>query len=93
MVACQVKFLGDGYCDWANDKYECDYDNGDCKENLVLTTPSDCPKPIWMNDGVCDDFTNNEICNFDGGDCCLDPIDNTYCQQCKCYTWELRVMK
>ena len=55
---CHYKSIANDQCDLINNKYNCDFDGGDC-----------CRKD-WIADGFCDKINNNLRCEYDGGDCC-----------------------
>ena len=92
---CNIPWLGDQYCDDANNIAECGYDNGDCcNENsnfgycaqgsglCLCLDPNDanvCDTSL-IGDRFCDADTNTKVCNYDGGDCCLDCMFKDHCQ-------------
>ena len=56
---CQMSSLGNFVCDEANNKPECDYDDGDC---------SLCHWEL-LNNGQCDSYNNKSECQYDNGEC------------------------
>jgi hypothetical protein len=74
--------MGDGFCDDDNNNKECEFDLGDCCNNVNINWNQycsiceclnendvvDCKYPVIGN-GICNDKNNNAYCYYDGGDC------------------------
>ena len=77
MLCPLFKSIHNGKSDEANNKYECLYDGGDCKEihnHTRLPCIEDqhfdpCPEYQLIGNGLCDEENFHFICSFDGGDC------------------------
>ena len=48
--------------------------------------PAICPNYAQIGDGICQDKNNKDVCFYDGGDCCLEELDTTQCNECKCFS-------
>ena len=93
---CQ--WSGDGFCDDESNIEECDFDGGDCCQDVVgiidtsfcyaCVCKSECHLDMdsydLIGDMFCDDSTNIEECNFDGGDCCGFDVWTDFCKECLC---------
>ena len=89
------QWKGDGYCNDENNNAKCDYDDGDCCGENVITEDcticecrdpdfGGCGSPQWKGDGYCNDENNNAKCNYDDGDCCGDNVLTEDCTICEC---------
>ena len=81
-----VPLVQDQYCHDEANILECQWDGGDCCDNMArydnctickcklgltaLEMPK-CPHPELVGDGICHDFLNRGHCFYDGGDCCI----------------------
>lgn len=63
---CFSNMRGDGSCDCACNRLECNFDEGDCTDECYL---QGCCDDI-LNDGICNAQCNNAACGYDGTDCC-----------------------
>ena len=68
--------IGDGTCNYEANNAKCNFDDGDCLCESVLSE--------YIGDGNCQDENNNPECQFDGGDCCGSYINVAYCNDCLC---------
>ena len=73
--------VGNGFCNDDTNNVECNYDGGDCCENVKTDYCSECNcylqmscatgnPPLSVGDGICNDESNIKDCMFDGLDCC-----------------------
>ena len=88
--------VGNGYCNDETNNEECNYDGGDCCENVNTDKCYHCTcfleetckagfLPYSVGDGFCNDENNNAYCGFDGLDCCRSPVNTLFCSECKCH--------
>ena len=64
-ASCDMAKLEDNQCDQGNNKVECLYDLGSCRNE---TNHFGC-LPDLYSDTVCDLINRHASCDFDGGDC------------------------
>ena len=93
--------VGDGICNAETNNADCNYDGGDCCDDIAELEDGSCriiescilgTVPLFVGDGFCNDETNVIECQYDGLDCgqCDNPydVDNTFCSDCKCHLVE-----
>lgn len=76
---CSITWLGDGFCDAACNRKECNFDMGDCDKDPSRdgNEPVSCSigcNHEWLGDGICNQECDNEACGKDGGDCNSDSL-------------------
>ena len=88
--------VGNGFCNNETNNADCNYDGGDCCDDLTELKDGSCHikesciegiVPFIVGDGYCNDETNIVECQFDGLDCgqVENPfeVDTTFCTYCE----------